>query len=232
MNEETQNDEGVTDEGVVVDNDGNAINPEDAALNKDKQESAAERPEWLDEKFKTPEDLAKSYRELEKTLREKGRVAPDVYELSEDIKLEPDETLEAFNTLAKEANLTNDQYNAIISFALKSDLLGNQDYEAELEKIGGPDGEIIKTITSFAQAKLNDAERATLETMVYSADQAKLINKLVRASQNSGIPSKVESVKTNEELQVEYNGLMSKHVKQGLSAAEKERVEKIASQIF
>ena len=28
----------------------------------------SERPEWLPEKFKTPEDLAKSYSELEKKL--------------------------------------------------------------------------------------------------------------------------------------------------------------------
>jgi len=31
-------------------------------------ETAEERPEWLDDKFKTPEDMAKSYHELEKKL--------------------------------------------------------------------------------------------------------------------------------------------------------------------
>lgn len=36
-----------------------------------KPEETSERPEWLDDRFKTPEDLAKSYAELEAKLRER-----------------------------------------------------------------------------------------------------------------------------------------------------------------
>ena len=36
------------------------------APQEEAQDNQSERPEWLPEKFKTPEDLAKSYSELEK----------------------------------------------------------------------------------------------------------------------------------------------------------------------
>jgi len=38
---------------------------------EEQTEETPERPEWLDERFKTPEDLAKSYAELEAKLRER-----------------------------------------------------------------------------------------------------------------------------------------------------------------
>ena len=41
-----------------------------------------ERPAWLPEKFKTAEDLAKSYTELEKTLAEKSAKVPTEYDFS------------------------------------------------------------------------------------------------------------------------------------------------------
>ena len=41
-----------------------------------------ERPTWLPEKFKTAEDLAKSYTELEKTLAEKSAKVPTEYDFS------------------------------------------------------------------------------------------------------------------------------------------------------
>ena len=41
-----------------------------------------ERPSWLPEKFKTAEDLAKSYTELEKTLADKSPKVPTEYDFS------------------------------------------------------------------------------------------------------------------------------------------------------
>jgi hypothetical protein len=36
------------------------------------QDNSSDRPDWLPEKFSSPEDLAKSYAELEKKLSSKG----------------------------------------------------------------------------------------------------------------------------------------------------------------
>ena len=43
---------------------------------------ATDRPEWLPEKFKTAEDFAKSYGELEKKIQEKAPEIPEAYDYS------------------------------------------------------------------------------------------------------------------------------------------------------
>jgi len=56
---------------------------ENAETNTATTEAAeTERPTWLPEKFKTAEDLAKSYTELEKTLAEKSPKVPTEYDFS------------------------------------------------------------------------------------------------------------------------------------------------------
>ena len=46
------------------------------------EKTETERPTWLPEKFKTAEDLAKSYTELEKTMAEKSAKVPAEYDFS------------------------------------------------------------------------------------------------------------------------------------------------------
>ena len=56
---------------------------ENAETNTATTEAAeTDRPTWLPEKFKTAEDLAKSYTELEKTLAEKSPKVPTEYDFS------------------------------------------------------------------------------------------------------------------------------------------------------
>ena len=47
------------------------------APQEEAQDNQSERPEWLPEKFKTPEDLAKSYSELEKKLSQPTDSEPE-----------------------------------------------------------------------------------------------------------------------------------------------------------
>lgn len=94
----------VDEQGNRFDKDGNALPPE--------EETAAERPEWLPEKFKSPEDLAKSYAELEKKLGERNEI-PETYELTygdQQVPLEEDD-VEFF----KEVGLSNEQAQKVYS---------------------------------------------------------------------------------------------------------------------
>lgn len=51
-------------------------------LVEDEKPAKAERPEWLDEKFGTAQDLQKSYHELQKKFREGKHKAPEEYDMA------------------------------------------------------------------------------------------------------------------------------------------------------
>jgi hypothetical protein len=72
----------------------------------------SERPDWLPEKFKAPEDLVTSYKELESKFSERVNI-PETYEVEVPAGLEiPDTYYSAF----KDAGLTNDQTQAMLNF--------------------------------------------------------------------------------------------------------------------
>ena len=84
-------------------------------------EQPTDRPEWLPEKFKTPEELSKSYVELEKKISDQPR-APEEYDYGfvKDMGLEmnEDQTKQA-NDVFKNYNLTQEQMKGMM--ALYSD---------------------------------------------------------------------------------------------------------------
>lgn len=54
-----------------------------AMLDKERQGSGEERPDWLPEKFKSPEDMAKAYSELEGKLGQNTKDTEDAFEETE-----------------------------------------------------------------------------------------------------------------------------------------------------
>ena len=66
-----------------------------------------ERPEWLPEKFKSPEELVKAYNEMGKKIREKSE-PPESYEIQLEDGTDLELTEEDAQTF-KDAGLTNDQ---------------------------------------------------------------------------------------------------------------------------
>lgn len=90
------------------------------------------RPEWLPEKFKTPEDLAKSYRELERKLRDRPTAPepPESYELElpEGVEL-ADEDVEFLRDLG----LDNDKAQKLADFLLGDVANILQEAQADLQ---------------------------------------------------------------------------------------------------
>ena len=62
INEPTENEEITLEQQAEM--------QEEAVATSEEQTPTEERPEWLDEKFNSPEDLAKAYTELQKKLSE------------------------------------------------------------------------------------------------------------------------------------------------------------------
>ena len=100
------------------------------APQEEAQDNQSERPEWLPEKFKTPEDLAKSYSELEKKL------SSPTEETQEDQAPAEEIPQVEFNKFAEE-------------FSEKGEL--STDSFSELEKMGYPK-EMVETYIKGMQA--------------------------------------------------------------------------------
>ena len=196
MSEEQAQETQEEDKGLVVDNEGNEVDIEKAVENdgkKPEDEPEIEYPEWLPEKFRSGEDwqekLGQSYTELEKTLREKGKVAPDEYETPEDYKDYTDlEAVQNFGDFAKEMNLNQAQYEGMLKFAEDNGLFEVPDYEAEMAKLGDEKDTILKSIDGYMSQRLTPKEQEVMESMAYTSEQAKLIYKMIRA--NNNVPAK------------------------------------------
>ena len=99
------------EQGEQVAADGTVIGP------RETPEPQGERPDWLPEKFKSPEDLAKSYTELERKLGERANPAPETYELKYDG--ETAELTDEDVAFFKEHRLSNDQAQAMLDYTVE-----------------------------------------------------------------------------------------------------------------
>ena len=100
------------------------------------QQEQSDRPEWLPEKFKTPEDMSKAYAELEKKLGQSPKEDTEESEQSEE-KAEDNEeqteenTSEAYKAVAEaskeffenDGQLSEETYNALEKAGLPRDLV-------------------------------------------------------------------------------------------------------------
>jgi len=218
-------------ESVVVDGEGKPVDVAAAIANDGKlptEEKEVAREEWLPEKFKTKEDLLKSYSELEKTLKEKGKVAPDEYTLGEDVQIDKeDEAFKGFVDVAKELKLSNDQFNKMIEFSVASGLVTPPpDPVKEKAELGADADVILDSLDRFAQTKLTEEERETLAAWACTAKEVKLLNKIVRMS-DRGVPVKVgeASKEGKADLQKKLNTLLSDPNIRGNREKQQEAIE-------
>ncbi len=102
-----------------------------ADTENDPNNQEPERPEWLPEKFKSPEDLAKSYQELEKKLNDKNE-PPEAYEV--ELPEGMDGLSEDDEAAFKDMGLTNDQAQKLVNFFYENVVPELQEARTEVEK--------------------------------------------------------------------------------------------------
>ncbi len=122
-------------------------------------EEVGERPEWLLEKFNTPEDMAEAYKNLESRF---GNLtgAPEEYEVSipeeiaENVKWfeDAESGMAAFKNIAKEMGIDQTGFNKLTEMYISSEVerannLQNLRLQAASEAFGGHD----KTVEKFTQ---------------------------------------------------------------------------------
>lgn len=147
-----------------------------------------QRPEWLPEKFKNPQDLANAYGELEKQFTQSRQSEPEdstqeqsAEEVVESVGLD---FTEMSNEYMENGQLSEETYKALENRGIPSDIVDAyiQGQESLADRVrgdvfntvGGEDN--YKEMTSWAAQNMNEAEKDAYNSAVNSGnlDQAKL----------------------------------------------------------
>lgn len=147
--------------------------------------TAEERPEWLDEKFEKPEDLAKAYKELQAKLGEKKPEAPaeetaeqkaarEAAEAASPVK--PDATTEQAEAALKDVGL---DYNKFSTEIVENGELSAESY-AELEGKGIPKS----VVDQYIEGQRAVADKAITEAQAIVGGAEKYSELMVWADAN------------------------------------------------
>ena len=161
-------------------NGGSLLGQQSEPTNGDQ---GGERPEWLPEKFQSPQAMAESYAELEKKLGSVNQ-APESYDISDDryegFEFNRDEDLTGFMELAKQNGIPQEGFEQMLDFYVESEMSrGAQDVQTRtdiaIETFGGQEGfnKAVSDLKTMAKAQLD-------------SDQQKLLHIATSASQKSG----------------------------------------------
>ena len=153
--------------------------------NSDAQNVLDTKPDFLRPKFKTVDDQAKAYVELEKKL---GSFigAPDEYVIEMD-GFQPDDMYTEMSTVAKELNMSNDGFNKLVNKYYELQKKYNQQAEehhmgnmqAELAKLGDNRNEIISGVNTWMKNNLDDEGMQYIKNKwIKTADDVKALAKL------------------------------------------------------
>jgi hypothetical protein len=158
----------------------------------DPQSSSESRPEWLPEKFKSPEDMAKAYSELESKLGGNKPTEPNATPSDNQVPENPQAELqkqgldmnEFSQEFAAKGELSQESYEKLSKAGFNKDLVdnyiaGQQARAAQFEgdimsEVGG--SERYTEMVAWAKANMSPSEIAAYNAAVSSgnADQAKL----------------------------------------------------------
>lgn len=185
----------MTDE-VIVPSEPEVVTP--SWFIDDGRPGDGERPTWLNEKFKSAADLAKSYHELEK----KVGAAPDEYDLSTSRFLDPDYVpMQELLQLAKDKRVPKDVIDKMVDSIDRYMDEFSIDYSEEATKLGENANERLTTLDNWAKANLTEGSYEALTNNLKSADAIKALEELrgKMMSNTTIVPGGNDAASTNVE---------------------------------
>ena len=156
--------------------------PDAPAVEAVATDNQSERPEWLPEKFNSPEDLAKSYAELEKKMS-----GPKEDNKAEAETPEPTQVTQQFSKFSEEfansGKLSDDSFSELEKLGYPKDMVEayirgvqantSSDVDAVMAVAGGTEG--YKDLTSWASQNVSESELKLYNQMVETGtDNAKM----------------------------------------------------------
>lgn len=206
INEPTAREQMTLEQQSALMDESAASNTPEVPNEEAPEEVTDERPQWLPEKFESPEELAKAYANLEKEYHQKNRE-----EDKTKVKLETTDVQtrvgDALNTASAEyaerGDLTEASYAALEKNGISRELVKTyvDGYKASQEantnaimnEVGGKDN--YGAMTEWASGSLTDGELAAFNRVVESndADSAKMAIKglYARFLSDGGSPVKL-----------------------------------------
>jgi hypothetical protein len=212
---------------VSIDASKDVVQPtleEEAAKYDNLDASTDDRPEWLPEKFKSPEDMAKAYSELEKKLgSRKKEISVDAEDVAEDVSTDDgaDQTEETEETAEETARKATEaaglDFDELSAAYWANGQLDDKHYDL-LEKSGIPKGIVDQFIAG--QEALIDATRQTVFASVggeqnynsmtewasdnFSADEIRAYNAAVNGNDRTAAMMAVQGLKARFEANVGF----------------------------
>lgn len=173
-----------------------------------------DRPSWLNDKFKTAADLAKSYHELEK----KVGTAPEEYDISNSKFIDHEYgPFQDFLALAKEKRVPKEVVDKMVdSFDKYMDEF-SIDYSEEAKKMGENANERLATLDNWAKANLSEASYEGLIGSLRTAESIKALEELrgKMMSNNTMVPNGNDASSTNvatlDEIKAELTSNLEKY---------------------
>ena len=162
-------------------------------------EGTGDKPEFLQDKYKSLTDQAAAYPELASKFG--GFTgAPDDYELSfpdgvEGEWVDEDPMMDNFKSWAKENNLNQDGFTNLLHMYVQNEFDNQgQDRESELAAIGDNAQSRLQNINDFAKANLSEEDYQGILAATTTAQGVKAIEALIQQTRGYKIPDASEHV--------------------------------------
>lgn len=195
----------------------------DTLIQEPPKEAAPEKPDWLPEKFNTPEDLSKAYSELSSKL---GAKQEDIikeynaerfinrpeskgdYELPEVIDPEGATDNELLNWWSEHAfnnGFSQDQFKEGIEMYAKAidAAMPKNDLQAEQEKLGDNANSRIEAVSMFANKYFPDELSGAVERLGETAEGIMLIEHIMAKNKDTQISAQSSPVPSFDEADLQ-----------------------------
>ena len=147
-------------------------------------EESAERPEWLAEKFKTVEDQAKAYKELESKFGGFTGAPADDYELTlpegttgaYDLE---DPRMKWFQAAARDSGMSQDTFTQMLHGYVQAELSQRPDPAAEIQAMGPDAQSRLKNLADWGKSHLTPDEFQGYQGLITTAAQADALEKVL-----------------------------------------------------
>lgn len=184
------------EESLIAESAENAESAERDTESSDTGEAPAdqgERPEWLKEKYKSVEDQAKAYGELESKFGGFTGAPDGDYELTlpEGVEGEfdlEDPRLSWFQETAKQAGMNQETFSSMLHGFIQSEIEGQPNQEAELKALGDNAQARLKTLGEWGRANLSEEVFEKFRGVATTAEGVEALEAIISHTREAKIP--------------------------------------------
>lgn len=152
-------------------------------------------------KYKSTDDLAKAYKELERKL---GAFvgAPEEYTIPESVKNK--ELAEIFARKGKELNMSQHAYEQLLSEYENTSESKRKAFKESVEKLDGEQKRTFTEVVTFLQNNLSEADAKRVNSLINSMDDVKIFDQLRRAKTLTNVQAPLLTNETKPQTLEDY----------------------------